>query len=103
MGDEMPAERDVYPDIARALVRGGAVIEQSIDGDGLVGDLARNARVGHVDDSADGRRAEHQGGWTAKHFDPLRRERVDGNGIVGVRRGRGETADAVDQDADSLA
>jgi hypothetical protein len=63
----------------------------------LVGDPARNPGVDDVDHAADGRRAEQQGGGTAKHLDPVGGERVDGDRMVDAGVGRVEASDAVGQ------
>ena len=65
--------------------------------------MTRNPRVDHVDYPADRGGAEEQSGWAAKHLDPFRGDRIDGNGMVGPRRRKVEAADAVGEHAHPVA
>jgi len=103
MGHEVPADRHVDRQIARAFIGRRAVLQQRVGGDGLVRHVARDAGIDHVDHAADGRRAEQQCRRSTQHFDPLRGQGVNGDLVVGIGGRQVERADAVDQDADALA
>ena len=89
MGDEVAAERHVDAEVARALVRRRAVAGSASSDIASSGHAARDARVDHVDDSADRRGAVEQGGWAAQHLDALGGQRIDRRPRDRDRRRRG--------------
>jgi hypothetical protein len=82
MGDEVTAERAIDGGIGGPLLRSGAVGNERVDVVAVLGLAARDSGVDDVDDAADRRRTEQQCGRPAKHLDPLRRQWVDGRGVI---------------------
>ena len=103
VNNEMSAQRDVDGGAARSFVCRATVERQRIDTDRSLRQPAWNPRIDDVDDAADRRRTEQEGRRAAQDLDPLGRDRVDGNFVVGPDRGHVERPDPVRQDADALA
>src|SRR5215218_9065262 len=99
----MSAQRNVERAVEEALVSGGSVAGEHIRPNRILRLAARNARVDDVDYAADRGGAEEQSGRTAQHLDALRGHWIDGDGVVGARRGKVEAANAVGQHANSVA
>jgi hypothetical protein len=96
-------QRHVRRDAEASLVSRGAIGADRIDMDGLVGNGARDAPVEHVDRPADRLASEQQHRRAVQHLDPVGRQRIDRDRVVGRRARRVDRADAVSQDADALA
>ena len=102
MGNEIAAERHVNRAIGDALVGGASIAEEELAADGATRLRPRNTGIDDVHHAANRRRSEQQCRWSAQHLDPLRRQGVDRDGVIGTRRGKVEAADAVRENADAV-
>src|SRR3546814_10789073 len=71
--------------------------------DRFVRHAAGYAPVHDVDRAADRLAAEQKHGGAMQHLDPLRRQRIDGDGMIGRGVGDVDRADAVREHADTDA
>ena len=82
MDDELVGQGHVDARAARALVGCRTIGCQKIDMNGFIWNLARDAAVNDVDDTANRRRAKEQCRGTTQHFDLVCRQRVDDDRMI---------------------
>ena len=103
MDNDPVGHRHIDGRAARIIAGRAAISDQCIDMHRLIGNRARYALVERVDGPANGLTAKEENRRPAQHFNPLNRQRINRDGMIGRCVGGINVANTIRQDSDPIA